>query len=226
VRSPATAGLVGPSVPALEPRPGLRSTSPETTERYKSRRFSSGFSRVSDRSRSNSGNCNCNRDGNVSRTRYVERSAERRAIRPVPAPSLWGGRGRRQRREQRGAGRGTEDGNPYRRAERAQRATSSRTGCRKPYRRPATAGAATGISSTAGAMARRAAVGSEVKGEAARPAAQRLLGASSPERAPSANRRAHRLDRPSDPPVGSQRKAERPAGDRREPASERRRWSP
>lgn len=94
------------------------------------------------------------------------------AIRPVPAPSLWGGRGRRQRRERRGA------------------------------------------------MAIPTTAGSEVTGEADRPAAQRLLGASSPERPARANRGPHGLDRPSDPLAGSQRKTERSAADRREAANE------
>jgi len=62
--------------------------------------------------------------------------------------------------------------------------------------------------------------GSEVEVEAVRPAAQRPSGASSPERGAGANGAAHRLDRPSDPPAGSQRKTERPAADRREAANE------
>jgi len=36
VKSPATAGLDGPSAPALEPRPYPRSSSPETRQTYKS----------------------------------------------------------------------------------------------------------------------------------------------------------------------------------------------
>ena len=59
----------------------------------------------------------------------------------------------------------------------------------------------------------------EAAGEPARPAAQRPLGASSPERAPSANRRAHRLDQPEAAPCGPTRKADRvgrpPAGPQR-----------
>jgi hypothetical protein len=39
----------------------------------------------------------------LSEFRQVEQSAERRVTRPVPAPSLWGGRGRRKRRALRGA---------------------------------------------------------------------------------------------------------------------------
>jgi hypothetical protein len=95
-------------------------------------------------------------------------------IRTVPAPSLWGGRGRRKRRALRGAAP---------------------------------------ISTTAG---------SEVEVEAARPAAQRPLGASSPDRGAGANGAAHRLDRPSEGLAPSQRKTERSAADRREAANGRR----
>jgi hypothetical protein len=49
----------------------------------------------------------------------------------------------------------------------------------------------------------------EAAGEPARPAAQRPLGASSPERAPSANRRAHRLDQPEAGACPPTRKADR-----------------
>ena len=55
----------------------------------------------------------------------------------------------------------------------------------------------------------RPTAGREAAGEPARPAAQRPLGASSPERAPSANRRAHRLDQPEAAPCGPTRKADR-----------------
>jgi len=61
----------------------------------------------------------------------------------------------------------------------------------------------------------------EAAGESARPAAQRPSGASSPDRAPSANRRAHRLDQPEAAPCGPTRKADR--ADRPEGGRTRRR---
>ena len=57
--------------------------------------------------------------------------------------------------------------------------------------------------------------GREATREPARPAARPLLQAGSPDRAPSAPRRAHRLDQPSEGLVPSQRKADRKS-DRRE----------
>lgn len=234
MRSPVPLGLDGPAVVAAAPADPLRSSSPETTLRYKSRGSVSVISRNPERFPLVVQLTTVTRAPVLSDSRHIERSAERRVIRTARKPPRTGGsRSRRKPRERRGAGRGPEDGNPYRRAERAQRATTSRTGCRKPDRRPtATATAssrklATGISSRARTTAPTgaAAAGSEVKGEAARPAAQRPLGASSPERGAGANGAAHRLDRPSDPPAGSQRKTERTAGDRREPANERRRRS-
>lgn len=143
------------------------SASPTRYSGDKSTGSASRFSLVSDRNAVNS-----NREQELSEFRQVEQSAERRANRTVPAPSLRGGRGRRKRRALRGAAP---------------------------------------ISTTAG---------SEVEVEAARPAAQRPSGASSPDRGAGANGAAHRLDRPSVPPAGTQRKTERTAGDRREPANE------
>jgi hypothetical protein len=164
VTSPAGTGLAD-----WTPYGNRESASPTRSAVDKSEWSASRFSLDSDRNPVTS-----NRVQELSEFRQVERSAERRAIRPVPAPSLWGGRGRRQRRERRGA------------------------------------------------MAIPTTAGSEVEVEAVRPAAQRPLGASSPERPASANRGPHRLDRPSVPPAGTQRKTERSAADRREAANGRR----
>lgn len=58
-------------------------------------------------------------------------------------------------------------------------------------------------------MARRLSAGSGGTGETVRPGAQRPKGASTPERAPSATRRAHRLDQPSVGLAPTQRKPTR-----------------
>ena len=72
-----------------------------------------------------------------------------------------------------------------------------------------------GSASTADAPGAR-----EAAGEPARPAAERAERASSPERAPSAPRRAHRLDQPEAGACPPTRKADR-TGDQREPIERR-----
>ena len=63
-------------------------------------------------------------------------------------------------------------------------------------------------------MAPSATAGREVEREPARPAARPLLQAGSPDRGPSAPRPAHRLDRPSEGLVPSQRKTDRQSDQR------------